>query len=169
MSGGDNSCRKCSWLCYNLTDMEPRQSSPESLSAPKVSPEAGSSNLENNEAGAAPTEIGFDTQRNEQVERKLGHAVESANQPAPGALPQSVSLPAPVSDDAADAAALVVDDNPVAAADEDLIEKEWVDKAKNVINSTKDDPYRREIEVKKLQLDYVRKRYGKVIGESGDK
>lgn len=58
--------------------------------------------------------------------------------------------------------------SPLVAADEDLIEKEWVDKAKKVILETKDDPYRREQEVKKIQIDYVRKRYGREIGDNGD-
>jgi hypothetical protein len=47
-----------------------------------------------------------------------------------------------------------------------LIEKEWVDKAKQIIVQTKDDPYRREQEVGKLQADYLLKRYGKELGAS---
>lgn len=57
-------------------------------------------------------------------------------------------------------------DAPLVAADEDLIEKEWVDKAKKIVISTKDDPYRREAEVSKLQVEYLRKRYGKELGAS---
>jgi hypothetical protein len=60
----------------------------------------------------------------------------------------------------------VVNDTPIVAADEDLIEKEWVDKAKKIVEETKDDPYRREQEVGKLQADYLRKRYGKELGAS---
>jgi hypothetical protein len=56
------------------------------------------------------------------------------------------------------------DDMPLVANDDDLIEKEWVDKAKKIIVQTKDDPYRREQEVGKLQADYLRKRYGKELG-----
>lgn len=55
------------------------------------------------------------------------------------------------------------DDNPVTAADEEVIEKEWVDKAKKIITQTKDDPYKQEKEVSKLQADYLKKRYGKDI------
>ena len=55
---------------------------------------------------------------------------------------------------------------PAVAADEDLIEKEWVDRAKQIIESTKNDPYRREQEVNKLQADYLRKRYGRELGRS---
>ncbi len=56
------------------------------------------------------------------------------------------------------------DDNPAVAGDADLIEKEWVDKAKKIIRDTRDDPYRREQEVNKLQIDYLQKRYGKQLG-----
>ncbi|MEO7905136.1 MAG: hypothetical protein ABIR91_05090 [Candidatus Saccharimonadales bacterium] len=74
--------------------------------------------------------------------------------PAPVAVPLP-SPPAPISDDSA---------SPIVAADEDLIEKDWVDRAKKIIQQTKDDPYRREQEVNKLQADYLRKRYGREIG-----
>lgn len=53
---------------------------------------------------------------------------------------------------------------PTLASDDDLIEKEWVDKAKAIIAQTQNDPYRREQEVTKLQADYLRKRYGKELG-----
>ncbi len=52
---------------------------------------------------------------------------------------------------------------PVAANDTGLIEKEWVDKAKQIVQQTKDDPYEQEKEVSKLQADYMKKRYDKDI------
>lgn len=58
----------------------------------------------------------------------------------------------------------VVDNTPLIANDDDLIEQEWVKKAKEIISDTKDDPYRRELEVGKLQADYLKKRYGKDLG-----
>ena len=57
---------------------------------------------------------------------------------------------------------------PDSAADEDLIEKEWVDKAKKIIEETKEDPYKRELEIGLLQREYIRKRYGREIGVSGE-
>ncbi len=56
--------------------------------------------------------------------------------------------------------------NPVVAADQDVIEKEWVDKAKKIITETKDDPHARTAKVNDLQKDYLQKRYGKVLGAS---
>lgn len=49
------------------------------------------------------------------------------------------------------------------ASDDDVIEKEWVNKAKKVINETKGDPYAKEREVSRLQADYMQKRYGKQV------
>ncbi len=55
------------------------------------------------------------------------------------------------------------DDNPLIAADEDLIEKEWVEKAKKVIAETRHDPYLQEQAVSRLQADYLQKRYNKTV------
>jgi hypothetical protein len=78
---------------------------------------------------------------------------------------QVVSAPIPTSSPQSSS---VTDDDgmPLVANDDDLIEKEWVDKAKKIIVETKEDPYRREHEVGKLQADYLRKRYGKELGAS---
>lgn len=91
-----------------------------------------------------------------------------AGQAAPiTALPQLPTLPSP---QAAAPTAQVQprDTNPLAASDEDLIEKEWVDKAKKIVIQTKDDPYEQEKEVSKLQADYLKKRYGKEIKLNSD-
>ncbi len=77
----------------------------------------------------------------------------------PAPVAPAIPQPAPADD-------TVVDDTPLVANDDDLIEKEWVDKAKKIIVQTKDDPYTREQEVGKLQADYLRKRYGKELGAS---
>lgn len=83
--------------------------------------------------------------------------------PAPNVQP--VQLPTPVpTQSTTDDQATSQTDTPAVAADEDLIEKEWVDKAKKIITETKDDPYAREREVGKLQADYLKKRYGKELG-----
>lgn len=83
------------------------------------------------------------------------------------AVSQMPALPAPVivqpvAQD--DGSAAAVDDSSSLAADEDLIEKEWVDRAKKIINDTRDDPHAREREISILQAEYIRKRYGRIIG-----
>lgn len=78
------------------------------------------------------------------------------------------ALPTPVVPSTNTTQGTATDDVPIVANDDDLIEKEWVDKAKKIIAETKDDPYRREREVSKLQIEYIRRRYGREIGDSGD-
>ena len=74
-------------------------------------------------------------------------------------------LPAPVIDDTGVANdTTIVIDSPLVAADDDLIEKEWVDKAKKIVNETKDNPHQQEKAVNKLQIDYLKKRYGRELG-----
>lgn len=70
-----------------------------------------------------------------------------------------------VLDDSA-ASSLLVSDNPLIASDEDLIEKDWVEKAKKIIAEYRQDPYMQDEEVNKLQADYIEKRYGRKIGSS---
>lgn len=50
---------------------------------------------------------------------------------------------------------------PLVAEDADLIEKEWVDRAKKILQETKDDPFARTNRVNELQRDYLKKRYNK--------
>lgn len=57
-------------------------------------------------------------------------------------------------------------DSPAIADDVDVIEKEWVDKAKKIVNATRDNPHEQEKQVSKLQADYLMKRYGKQIKHS---
>jgi hypothetical protein len=74
-------------------------------------------------------------------------------------------MPPPiVQDDVVADVTTVPSSNPVVAGDEDVIEKEWVDKAKKIIADTRDDPYKREKAVAELQDDYLRKRYGREPG-----
>lgn len=54
-------------------------------------------------------------------------------------------------------------DSPAVADDVDVIEKEWVDRAKKIVEETKDDPHQQEIAVNQLQADYLMKRYGKQV------
>jgi hypothetical protein len=49
---------------------------------------------------------------------------------------------------------------PAVAGDVDVIEREWVDKANDIIKQTKDDPHKQEEAVENLQVDYLKKRYG---------
>ena len=52
---------------------------------------------------------------------------------------------------------------PSIADDNDLIEKEWVNKAKMIIAKTKDNPREQSEELFKYKADYIKKRYNKDI------
>lgn len=49
------------------------------------------------------------------------------------------------------------------AEDLDLIEKEWVLKAKQVVDQTQGDPYEQNKELNKIKADYIKKRYNRAI------
>lgn len=81
--------------------------------------------------------------------------------------PQSQAQPQVQSTDDNTVVSNTTDDNgsasPAVADDVDVIEKEWVDKAKKIVDSTKDNPRAQEKEVSKLQAEYLMKRYGKQL------
>ncbi len=144
--------------------MEPKFSSPEmNLPATERSPESVP-NLPNPESTPeAPLNS---------PERETGSAPERAPeqsiaaQAAVAAQSIPISLPTPVQPVVDDTNVKPADDMPAVAADDDLIEKEWVDKAKQIISSTDGDPAQREKEISRLQADYLKKRYGKELGAS---
>ena len=137
--------------------MEPKSGSPEHL------PPSDGNNYEQRQGYEQSNEV-----PSLSPEQAPERASEQLQQPAqPTVDPASIALPTPVLPSVSqdDASAKPSDDAPAEAADEDLIEKEWVDKAKQIIAETKEDPHEREKEVGKLQVDYLKKRYGKDLGE----
>lgn len=132
------------------------------LPAPQKSPEYQPVNHEVGEQLLTPETRGEQSHEREQSMKQVDR--ESTPPVAQPATPIAVPVPplptalsAAVSDDSA---------GPTIANDDDLIEKEWVDKAKKIIAETQNDPYLREQQVTKLQSDYLRKRYGKELGTS---
>jgi hypothetical protein len=49
------------------------------------------------------------------------------------------------------------------AQDTDLIEKEWVLRAKSIVAQTQDDPFKQKNEMSKIKADYIKKRFNKTI------
>lgn len=47
--------------------------------------------------------------------------------------------------------------------DSDLIEKEWVDRAKKIVDANREDPYKQSEELTVVKADYLKKRYDKNI------
>ena len=74
----------------------------------------------------------------------------AAAQPAPAQVPVSPPAAPPISAN-------------LMAEDADLIEKAWVDKAKEIVERTRNDPYLQNREITKMKADYLKKRYNKDI------
>lgn len=125
--------------------------SPELPSVPEVSERSMESLSPNFEVQSGRTPEGIKPEPQSSVESESMHAA-SVSLPAV-AMPDDTTQPG--GQDQSSSA------SPATASDDDLIEKEWVDKAKKVIEETKDDPYQREQAVKELQADYLFKRYGR--------
>lgn len=140
--------------------MEPRQQ--EQLPRPNES----QPNLTQYETGvvqASPESMQNSGETNREVGDVRAEAVQSAMPTVP-VLPEPI-LPTTSSDDSATAGD---DSAAMLANDDDLIETEWVNRAKKILDETKDDPYKREYEISKLQIEYIRQRYGRIIGQTED-
>ena len=106
---------------------------------------------------------------NESVDRSLTVSPENSPQT------QSVAASAQAASDIAlpsstVATGLVTDDPSTTrgvassqAADTDRIEKQWVDKAKTVVERTKDDPYEQKNQMSRVKAEYIQKRFNKTI------
>ncbi len=135
------------------------------LPAPQFNPEQGmppqeqSSELGQNLQN--PERAGERAPEREQNMRGIDRGPALAPPPILPSVPGPQVVPAPMVQQHAPS-----DDLPALAGDDDLIEKEWVDKAKKIILDTRDDPYKREQEVNRLQADYLRKRYGRELGSA---
>lgn len=92
------------------------------------------------------------------------HVVPSSLQ-LPAVLPDvPVTTPVlPVSDDDSSLPVSSPKTSDIPAADKDLIEKQWVQKAKEIVAETKNDPYKQKSEMSRAKADYIQKRFKKVI------
>ncbi len=137
------------------------------VSKPNINQEVNHVNYENNvelPRGENKVESGIESGA-EAFEKASELASVAADNAGSSTLP---TLPTPVMpqlDDNSRDPIGDIGDSPVAASDDDLIEKEWVDKAKKIVSETQADPYKREEAVLKLQRDYQKKRYGRELGD----
>ncbi len=82
------------------------------------------------------------------------HQSNQALVPDTAGLYPSSPAPAPASGSGGSHGTMIADDS-------DLIEKEWVLRAKSIVAQTKDDPNLQNKEVNKIKADYMKKRYNK--------
>lgn len=80
--------------------------------------------------------------------------------PLSAVVPQTQPAAQPVSDDVT---ATTQTTNLTVDEKTDLIDKTWVEKAKQIVERTRDDPYKQSEELTIFKADYMKKRYGKTI------
>ena len=123
------------------------------------------------------------------VERQYGNQEKSFEQYGGQSIEQGKQLPATPALPVVDAASLaqpipqeptspqttqqtsddaIMAGVPSIAGDDDLIEKEWVDKLKSLIALTEGNPHERARVIAQLQADYLKKRYNKTLGQSNE-
>ncbi len=99
-------------------------------------------------------------------ERLASQAIEAA-QSNPGQAPATSPLAPPAVSQQATALPQQAQPSfpgmPTIADDTDLIEKEWVLKAKEIVARTRHDPYQQNKQVESFKADYMKKRYNKDI------
>ena len=92
----------------------------------------------------------------------LGESMPILPQPT-AAVPLPQPLPIPHITPTADVSTTTNISVPAVADDQDLIEKEWVAKAKQIVEKTRDNPYQQSQELTVFKNDYMQKRYNKTI------
>ncbi len=138
------------------------------LPTPQSSPETGPVNFPGSETFPGALSPEQAPKQPEVQETREQHVGGPSNDPTavvavPVLPPLPTMTPAPTSTQP-----VINDKNPIVAADEDLIEKEWIERAKKVVAETKHDPYLQGQQVSQLQADYLKKRYGKIVNVPTD-
>lgn len=88
----------------------------------------------------------------------LGQSASTTHQQQNQALPVSQAAVDDNTNNASQSSAAAI-----VADDVDLIEKEWVEKAKNIINSTKNDPYVQNKQLNNMKAEYLKARFNKEV------
>ena len=97
--------------------------------------------------------------KKEAAPRSPAHAAPPIR--APATLPAKQPPPEPQQQSPSPSTAPPTDHLP--ADDVDLIEREWVDKAKHIVAETRDDPHKQKDQISRVKADYIQKRFNKSI------
>jgi hypothetical protein len=133
-----------------------------------MEPKAGGPDLSNFELPRQPERTPeTDSQPEQAVEAPPARPEQVGERQAPPALP-AVPDDIPVADQPViatppDAAAPVLVDPKAVAADSDNIEREWLDKVKNIVAHTQEDPHLQKEQVSRVKAEYIQKRFNKTI------
>jgi hypothetical protein len=97
-------------------------------------------------------------------------AMSLPSQPAPAApaaavqpMPQATPLPAALMTDPVQSVAAAAQ-----ADDDSALDEEWVNKAREIVERTHNDPYLQSREISKIKAQYIKVRYNKDIKSSDD-
>lgn len=96
------------------------------------------------------------------TETATGQAIEQGRA-APSPVAQQMSFVRPQVPISSPTDPTMPTNMPAIADDTDLIEKEWVVKAKEIVARTRNDPYKQNKEVERVKAEYLKKRYNKDI------
>lgn len=97
----------------------------------------------------------------QQIERGVSGPAPAVVTPQQQSAPQSVPVVAPHA--APPKGVTGVAAAPQIAEDTDLIEKEWVEKAKQIVERTRHDPRQQSNDMNLMKVDYLKKRYNKDV------
>jgi hypothetical protein len=128
---------------------------------PLHSPEQGAQIPQN--PFEVPAALGqSETAQAQNIERGVSQAPPTALPPIPDQPPMNAAISTAITQSNG------LPGMPTIADDTDLIEKEWVLKAKEIVERTKHDPYQQNKEVERIKADYLKKRYNKDVKVTED-
>jgi hypothetical protein len=91
--------------------------------------------------------------------KKTPKAAQALQPPVPAVAPITI----PVQDVKTPSKSQTSSNGGMGASDADLIEKQWVNRAKSIVAQTQDDPYKQKKEMGKVKAEYIKKRFNKTI------
>jgi hypothetical protein len=145
--------------------MEPK--SPGGAMSPELQPVLPSVEISPESQPSEPVESGPAPQEVDRTGAEGANQNQGMTLPAP--IPQPITPDPVINDDDSTKLPTATIDSPEVANDVDLVEKEWVEKAKEIVHRTIDDPHQQNYQVSLLKADYMKKRYGKDVKVPEDK
>lgn len=127
-----------------------------------IGPSEASHDLHEEDKSAKAMELPGTVQPTNQLAKPVQPVAPAATDPVVTTPAIAPSAPPPA-DPIVAAPIAVSPDSPALAEDNDLIEPEWVDKAKAIVERTHNDPYLQNKQINKFKADYLIKRYKKQI------
>lgn len=117
-----------------------------------------------------PVPSGYEAQRQLAMENRPDEEGGAGKQQSPHTntalappVPPTITIPVVTKADDTDDSSSPALTKDLPADDVDLIEKQWVERAKAIVKRTQNDPYTQKKEISKAGADYIKKRFNKSI------